>query len=217
MNKRDDAVEIIIDDVSEPGKVHEEKRFVSSSSAAIYVTRLVQRRVVIFDDRALYNSYVIKRFECTCRGWTIKKVGKARTCKHVTELIGERRTIDIREYICLADAVSIAADQWVRRRWGDQRRADLRSVAQIVRDAENKTASEALRVARRKKYTSRDVLRAKARAGEVSQRALLREVLRPLSSTTSQEASERAQVERRSPLPPVEPGPSRRRISFIDE
>lgn len=32
------------------------------------------------------------RVFCTCQGWTIKKAGKPRQCKHAEKLIGKRRT-----------------------------------------------------------------------------------------------------------------------------
>src|SRR6266566_4294117 len=47
-----------------------EFKFESSSSSAIYTTRI--------NDNGLLS--------CDCRGWTIKKLGKARMCKHTTEV-----------------------------------------------------------------------------------------------------------------------------------
>lgn len=41
------------------------------------------------------------RLTCDCQGWTIKKVGKARQCKHTTEMTVGRRVREDGEYLYL--------------------------------------------------------------------------------------------------------------------
>lgn len=43
---------------------------------------------------------------CNCQGWTIKKAGKPRQCRHTEELIGNREVIDNGEYQFLAALAS---------------------------------------------------------------------------------------------------------------
>lgn len=66
----------------------EKREFPSSSSSAVYVARIM----------------LDGKFQCDCRGWVIKKVGKARWCKHCTELCAGRPVITNNEYVFLIEA-----------------------------------------------------------------------------------------------------------------
>ncbi len=46
------------------------------------------------DPRVVYTTRVMLdgKVMCDCRGWTIKKAGQPRQCKHTREVIGERAT-----------------------------------------------------------------------------------------------------------------------------
>jgi hypothetical protein len=43
---------------------------------------------------------------CNCQGWTMKKAGKPRQCRHTAELIGDRDVIDNGEYQFLESLAS---------------------------------------------------------------------------------------------------------------
>lgn len=46
--------------------------------------------------------YIDGQILCNCQGWTIKKPGKPRQCRHTAELIGDRAVIDNGEFQFLA-------------------------------------------------------------------------------------------------------------------
>jgi len=64
----------------------ERREFESSSSNAIYTTR------VMLDGK----------LTCDCRGWTIRKRDRPRECKHTREVVGERVTVAIGEFLYVA-------------------------------------------------------------------------------------------------------------------
>jgi len=51
----------------------------------------VYRTVVMVDGKVM----------CNCRGWTIKKLGQPRQCKHTREVIGNRETRTDSDFIYL--------------------------------------------------------------------------------------------------------------------
>ena len=65
----------------------ERREFPSSTSDRTYVA------VVLVDGRV----------QCDCRGWTVKKAGHPRRCKHTAALIGERPLWADRDYLYVRD------------------------------------------------------------------------------------------------------------------
>jgi len=68
----------------------EHREFPSESSNAVYTTR------VMLDGKVM----------CDCRGWTIKKSGQPRQCKHTREVIDARATRTDGEYLYVAALMS---------------------------------------------------------------------------------------------------------------
>jgi len=64
----------------------EHREFESDTSHAVYTTR------VMLDGKLM----------CDCRGWTIKKRDQPRQCKHTREVVGERQTVIIGEFLYVA-------------------------------------------------------------------------------------------------------------------
>lgn len=48
----------------------------------------------------VYTTIVLRdgRLQCNCRGWTVRKTGQVRQCKHARVVIGLRKTRDDGEY-----------------------------------------------------------------------------------------------------------------------
>jgi len=66
--------------------VNEQREFPSSSQSGVSY-----RTVVMLDGKVM----------CECRGWTIKKRGQARQCRHAWELIADRPTRTDGEFLYL--------------------------------------------------------------------------------------------------------------------
>lgn len=69
------------------------------------------------DPRTVYTARVMLdgKAMCDCRGWTIKKRGQPRQCKHTREMIAERATRTDGEFLYVAalmpaDAVLITVE-----------------------------------------------------------------------------------------------------------
>ena len=56
------------------------------------------------DPNMVYEAVIMDdgQVRCNCRGWTIKKDGKPRQCKHTVELIGGRAIHRADDYLYLA-------------------------------------------------------------------------------------------------------------------
>lgn len=53
---------------------------------------------VVYHARIMIDGKVM----CDCRGWTIKKKGQPRQCKHTKELVAEREGVHLGEFLYVA-------------------------------------------------------------------------------------------------------------------
>lgn len=63
---------------------HEHAEFESDSQPGV-----MYRAVILVDGKT----------QCNCRGWTVKKDGQPRQCKHTKALIGGRPTYEVGEFL----------------------------------------------------------------------------------------------------------------------
>lgn len=77
----------------------ERREFPSDSSNTVYTTR------VMLDGKVT----------CNCRGWTIKKAGQPRWCKHARELVGGRLMRRDGEFLYVVQGGSAPAEAEAQR------------------------------------------------------------------------------------------------------